>query len=146
MGSVWLTQILTALGLGALRAGNTGQTVDRLVYLALIAAGQKAGSAAEAVNAREAELKSQKEASDARDRMHKPALPLLAIAMLWLITWATTPFRQTFVPPVRPHHRVFRAQRADQIQRLSPGAAPEQVMLDFARLRNQERACANLSA
>ena len=36
---------------------------------AIFAAGRKAGAAAEAAKAREAELKSQKEASDAKDRM-----------------------------------------------------------------------------
>lgn len=36
---------------------------------AIFAAGRKAGIAAEAAKAREAELKSQKEASDAKDRM-----------------------------------------------------------------------------
>jgi hypothetical protein len=38
---------------------------------AIFAAGRKAGAAAEAPKAREAELKSQKEASDAKDRMLK---------------------------------------------------------------------------
>ena len=36
---------------------------------AIFAAGRKTGAAAEAAKAREAELKSQKEASDAKDRM-----------------------------------------------------------------------------
>ena len=36
---------------------------------AIFSAGRKAGAAAEAAKAREAELKSQKEASDAKDRM-----------------------------------------------------------------------------
>ncbi|CUU41649.1 hypothetical protein BVIRIDIS_06420 [Blastochloris viridis] len=36
---------------------------------AIFAAGRKAGAAAEAAKAREVELKSQKEASDAKDRM-----------------------------------------------------------------------------
>jgi Sec-independent protein translocase protein TatA len=36
---------------------------------AIFAAGHKAGATAEAAKAREAELKSQKEASDAKDRM-----------------------------------------------------------------------------
>jgi Sec-independent protein translocase protein TatA len=36
---------------------------------AIFAAGRKAGATVEAARAREAELKSQKEASDARDRM-----------------------------------------------------------------------------
>ena len=36
---------------------------------AILKAGRKAGAAAEAAKAREAELKSQKEASDAKDRM-----------------------------------------------------------------------------
>ena len=36
---------------------------------AIFAAGRKAGAAAEAAKSREAELKSQKEASDAKDRM-----------------------------------------------------------------------------
>lgn len=38
---------------------------------AIFAAGRKAGAVAEAAKAREAELKSQKEASDAKDRMHE---------------------------------------------------------------------------
>jgi hypothetical protein len=40
-----------------------------IVTAAIFAAGRRAGAAAEAAKAREAELKSQQEASDAKDRM-----------------------------------------------------------------------------
>lgn len=36
----------------------------------------------------------------------------------------------------------FQAQLADEIQRLPSGAALERAMLDYARLRDQARACA----
>jgi hypothetical protein len=40
------------------------------------------------------------------------------------------------------YNRAFQTQLADEIQRLPPGAALEQAMLDYARLRDQARACA----
>lgn len=36
-----------------------------------------------------------------------------------------------------------RSRLADEIQRLQPGAALERAMLDYARLRDQARACGN---
>lgn len=44
--------------------------------------------------------------------------------------------------PVVAYDRAFQARLADEIQRLPPGAALERAMLDYARLRNQARACA----
>ena len=41
-----------------------------------------------------------------------------------------------------PYDRAFQARLADEIQRLPPGAALERAMLDYARLRDQARACA----
>jgi hypothetical protein len=43
-------------------------------------------------------------------------------------------------PPVVAYDRAFQARLADEIQRLPPGAALEQAMLDYARLRDQARA------
>jgi len=36
-----------------------------------------------------------------------------------------------------------RGRIAEEIQRLPPGAALERAMLDYARLRDQARACGN---
>ena len=73
----------------------------------------------------------------------KRALPLLVIAMLLLTACATVPSRRVVVcPPVAAYDRAFQARLADEIQRLPPGAALEQAMLDYARLRDQARACA----
>jgi hypothetical protein len=44
-------------------------------------------------------------------------------------------------PPIVPYDRAFQARLADEIQRLPPGAALERAMLDYARLRDQARAC-----
>jgi hypothetical protein len=41
------------------------------------------------------------------------------------------------------YDRAFQARLADEIQRLPPGAALERAMLDYARLRDQARACGN---
>lgn len=55
---------------------------------------------------------------------------------------ATAPSRPSIVcPPVAAYDRAFQAGLADEIQRLPPGAALERAMLDYARLRDQARAC-----
>ncbi|MBA4782050.1 MAG: hypothetical protein H2045_02365 [Rhizobiales bacterium] len=73
----------------------------------------------------------------------KQALPLLVIATLSLTACATAPSRPAVVClPIAAYDRAFQARLADEIQRLSPGAALEQAMLDYARLRDQARACA----
>lgn len=70
------------------------------------------------------------------------ALPLLVIATLLLTACATAPSRPVVVcPPVAAYDRAFQARLADEIQRLPPGAAIEQAMLDYAHLRDQARAC-----
>ena len=72
----------------------------------------------------------------------KRALPLLVIATLSLTACATAPSRPPVVcPPVAAYDRAFQARLADEIQRLPPGAALERAMLDYARLRDQARAC-----
>jgi hypothetical protein len=72
----------------------------------------------------------------------KQALPLLVIATLSLTACATAPFRPSIVcPPVAAYDRAFQARLAEEIQRLPPGAALERAMLDYARLRDQARAC-----
>ncbi len=69
------------------------------------------------------------------------------IAALSLTACATAPSRPSVVcPPVTAYDRAFQARLADEVQRLPTGAALEQAMLDYARLRDQARACANLSA
>ncbi len=74
----------------------------------------------------------------------KQALPLLVIAALSLTACATAPSRPSVAcPPVAAYDRAFQARLADEIQRLLPGAALEQAMLDYARLRDQARACAS---
>ncbi len=71
------------------------------------------------------------------------ALPLLVIAMLLLTACATAPSRPSIVcPPVATYDGAFQARLADEIQRLPRGAALERAMLDYARLRDQARACA----
>ena len=78
-----------------------------------------------------------------RTACSKPALPLLVIAALSLTAWATAPSRPVVVcPPVALYDRAFQARLADEIQLLPPGAALEQAMLDYARLRDQARVCA----
>ena len=78
-----------------------------------------------------------------RTACSKRALPLLVIATLSLTACATAPSRPSIVcQPVVTYDRTFQARLADEIQRLPPGAALEQAMLDYARLRDQARACA----
>jgi hypothetical protein len=78
-----------------------------------------------------------------RTACSKRALPLLVIATLSLTACATAPSRPSVVcPPVAAYDRAFQARLADEIQRLPPGAALERAMLDYARLRDQARACA----
>lgn len=73
----------------------------------------------------------------------KRALPLLVIVTLSLTACATAPSRPSVVcPPVVAYDHDFQARLADDIQRLPPGAALERAMLDYARLRDQARACA----
>ncbi len=77
-----------------------------------------------------------------RTACSKLALPLLVIATLSLTACATAPSRPSIVcPPVVTYDRAFQARLADEIQRLPPGAALERAMLDYARLRDQARAC-----
>jgi hypothetical protein len=83
---------------------------------AIFSAGRKSGAAAESAKAREAELESQKEASDAKDRM------LEAVA-------------------AAPRDRDALADRLRRLEDLPPGAALDQAMLDYTKLRDQARAC-----
>lgn len=70
------------------------------------------------------------------------ALPLLVITTLLLITCATAPSRPAVVyPQVAAYDHAFQARLADEIQRLLPDAVLERSMLDYARLRDQARAC-----
>lgn len=78
-----------------------------------------------------------------RTACSKRALPLLVIATLSLTACATAPSRPAVVClPIAAYDRAFQARLADEIQRLPPGTALERAMLDFARLRDQARACA----
>jgi hypothetical protein len=47
---------------------------------------------------------------------------------------------------VAVYDRAFQARLAEEIQRLPPGTALERAMLDYARLRDQARACAGIPA
>ncbi len=74
----------------------------------------------------------------------KRTLALLVIATLSLAACATAPSRPSAVcPPVVAYDRAFQARLAEEIQRLPPGTALERAMLDYARLRDQARACAS---
>ena len=74
--------------------------------------------------------------------MLRNRLRSLVIATLSLTACATAPSRPSVVcPPVVAYDRAFQARLADEIQRLPKGAALEQAMLDYARLRNQALAC-----
>jgi hypothetical protein len=46
-------------------------------------------------------------------------------------------------PPIPAYDRAFQTRLGDEIQRLPAGAAIERAMLDYARLRDQSRACRN---
>jgi hypothetical protein len=62
--------------------------------------------------------------------------------MLSLSACATAPSERVIIcPSVAAYDRAFQARLADEIQRLPPGAALERAMLDYARLRDQARAC-----
>ncbi|MFM8746221.1 MAG: hypothetical protein ACKOED_06090 [Aestuariivirga sp.] len=64
------------------------------------------------------------------------------IATLSLTACATAPSSPSVVcPPVAAYDRAFQAWLADEILRLPPGAALDRAMLDYARLRDQARAC-----
>ncbi len=57
-------------------------------------------------------------------------------------------FRDTFREGTEielPPGLAFQARLADEFQRLPPGAALEKAMLDYARLRDQARACVGAS-
>jgi hypothetical protein len=59
---------------------------------------------------------------------------------------ATAHSRSSIVcPPIAAYDLAFQARLADEIQRLPPGAALEKAMLDYARLRDQARACVGAS-
>ena len=69
-------------------------------------------------------------------------LPLLVTAMLSLTACATVPSRPPVVcPPVVAYDHIFQARLSSEIERLSPGAALERAMLDYAELRDQAPAC-----
>jgi hypothetical protein len=62
--------------------------------------------------------------------------------MLSLSACATAPSERAIIClPVAAYDRASQARLADEIQRLPPGAALERAMLDYARLREQVRAC-----
>jgi hypothetical protein len=73
------------------------------------------------------------------------ALSLLVIATLSLTACATVasdPRVASVCPPIAAYDRTFQARLVEETQRLPPGAALEQAMLDYARFRDQARACA----
>lgn len=73
----------------------------------------------------------------------KRALPLLVIATLSLTACATAPSRPSVVcPPITTYDRAFQSRLADEVEQLPPGATLERAMLDYAKLRDQARACA----
>ncbi len=77
-----------------------------------------------------------------RTACSKRALLLLVIATLSLTACSTAPSRPSVVcPPVKAYDRTFQARLAGEIQGLPTGAVLEQAMLDYARLRDQARAC-----
>lgn len=84
--------------------------------------------------------KSHKEASDANDRMLEAdaAAPRDRDALVDRLRDGT--FRPTVVsPPVAAHNSAFEARLADEIQRVPPGAALEQAMPHFQRMRSRQK-------
>jgi Cu(I)/Ag(I) efflux system membrane protein CusA/SilA len=65
------------------------------------------------------------------------SLPFSLVGGLWLMWWMGFNFSVAVAVGF-----IALAGVADEIQRLPPGAALERAMLDYARLRDQARACA----
>lgn len=69
-----------------------------------------------------------------------PQLLGLAIALLWL-TGCSTGGSSLACPPVAAYDRQFLARAAGELQQLPPASAIEQMLADYAVMRDQARAC-----
>jgi len=71
-----------------------------------------------------------------------PRLAALAIATSLLAGCATARSDGGGCPPVPAYSREFLARAADELERLPSGSAIEQMLNDYAVMRDQARACA----
>ena len=70
-----------------------------------------------------------------------PLLAGLVIASSLLAACATAPSDGLPCPPVAFYSREFLARAADELERLPPGSATEQLLADYQVMREQARAC-----
>ena len=71
-------------------------------------------------------------------------LAALAIATSWLTGCATAGFDANGVaacPPVVEYSREFQARAAEELGRLAEGSAIEEMLSDYAVMREQARVC-----
>ncbi len=69
---------------------------------------------------------------------------VLVLATIWLSGCATEGFEAGGVaacPPVMEYSRELQAQAAEELALLSDGSAVEEMMGDYAVMRDQARAC-----
>ena len=70
-----------------------------------------------------------------------PRLAVLAIATSLLAGCATARSDGGGCPPVPAYSREFLARAAGELQQLPPGAAIEQMLMDYHLVREQARIC-----
>lgn len=70
----------------------------------------------------------------------KPPLAALAIPTSLLAACATAPSDSAPCPPVVRYSQEFLARVADELDRLPPGSAIEQMLADYQVMRDQARA------
>ena len=70
-----------------------------------------------------------------------PRLAVLVIATSLLAACATARSDGGGCPPVPAYSREFLARAAGELQQLPPGAAVEQMLMDYQVVRDQIRAC-----
>jgi len=58
-----------------------------------------------------------------------------------LAACATVPSDGAPCPPVVPYSREFLVRAADELERLPPGSAIEQLLADYQVMRDEARAC-----
>lgn len=71
----------------------------------------------------------------------KPLLAVLATATSLLGACATAPSDGAPCPPVVAYSQEFLARVANELERLPPGSAIEQMLADYQVMRDQARAC-----
>lgn len=65
----------------------------------------------------------------------------LLIATSFVAGCATAPSDQNACPPVKPYEQSFLDQAADELDLLPDGSAVEEMLKDYAVMRDQARAC-----